>query len=131
MLRVKYFFMKLKLLVVDDDECKRVLLSEISVLCGLEVVCVEDGLSALNETSRREYDIVLLDYFLHGTTGDEVKQKIDSTVAAFQRPYYVLASSDVETCYRYKELGFDDVFFPPYDVEMLSKIVTKLRKEKV
>ena len=66
------------ILVTDDSEINRELLSDILIGEGYKVVCAEDGSRALHEIENRVIDLVLLDVMMPGMTGFDVCQSIKS-----------------------------------------------------
>jgi putative two-component system response regulator len=66
------------ILVADDDEVNRELLSEILVSEGYKVICAEDGDQALLAMDDRVVDLALLDVMMPGKTGFSVCESIKS-----------------------------------------------------
>jgi putative two-component system response regulator len=62
------------ILVADDDECNRELLSTILTAEGYQVVCAGDGDTALNLIRGQKIDLALLDVVMPGKTGFAVCQ---------------------------------------------------------
>jgi CheY-like chemotaxis protein len=60
------------ILVVDDEEQNRKLLSRLLFLCGYDVTAVADGEAALAHFTRSRPDLVLLDVQMPGIDGFEV-----------------------------------------------------------
>ncbi|HEY2469501.1 MAG TPA: HD domain-containing phosphohydrolase [Terracidiphilus sp.] len=67
---------KVTILVADDSELNRELLSEILTLEGYRVVLAGDGREALRIIRHQPVDLVLLDVVMPGTTGFEVCSSI-------------------------------------------------------
>jgi len=65
-----------KILVVEDDEYMRFFLTEAVAKRGYEAVPMCDAESALEATSKRTFDLILMDVKLPGMTGIEAVQKI-------------------------------------------------------
>lgn len=69
---------KATILVADDNEMNRELLSDILSGEGYRVVCAEDGNQALNAINNRAIDLALLDVMMPGKTGFDLCQFIKS-----------------------------------------------------
>lgn len=65
-----------KILVVDDDEAIRTLLSEILTRAGYAVSTAEDGAKALRMAQMQSFDLLLTDLVMPDRDGIEVIQSI-------------------------------------------------------
>ena len=63
---------KAAILIADDDETNRELLSEILTEEGYNIICAEDGDQALDAINRNLIDLALLDVMMPGKTGYDV-----------------------------------------------------------
>lgn len=117
-------------LVVDDNELKRTLLVEISMLYCIDVSSASSGEEAVEALQSNSYDLVLLDYYLDDCTGDQVLTRIGYSPDDQKRPYFVLASSDPDACSSFREFGFDNCFEPPFEPNMLALIIKEMEIEK-
>src|SRR5258708_17193768 len=64
------------ILVADDQAANRELLEELLTPQGCKVVTVADGAAALEELTRAQFDLVLLDVMMPHLNGFEVCEKI-------------------------------------------------------
>lgn len=117
----------LQVLVVDDNELKRLLLAETAMLYGMEVTSASSGSEAVQALRSKSFDLVLLDYYLEDCTGDQVLADIGQTTDDQKRPFFVLASNDPDKCRSYKSLGFDSSFEPPFNPAMLVFIMAEMQ----
>jgi len=66
-------------LVADDQAANRELLEELLTAQGCKVIAVPDGAAAVEELSRTQVDLVLLDVMMPHLNGFEVCEKIKTT----------------------------------------------------
>ena len=65
-----------RILVVDDDECVRQLISEFLTSAGYDVDVARDGKEALGRVRRTRYDAAILDYEMPGMNGVTLHRRI-------------------------------------------------------
>ena len=82
-------------LIVEDDESYRMLLSDALSGAGYDVIAARDGHEAL-ERVKEKPDLILLDYMIPGLTGAEVLKNVrgENSVWAKQVPIYMLTVKD-------------------------------------
>lgn len=80
-----------KILVVDDDPNLRVLLRQMLVLRGFEVVDAEDGEDALNVVKEAKPDAVVLDVMMPIMDGITVCKRLRSQPETAQLPIIMLS----------------------------------------
>ena len=68
-----------KLLVVDDEEKIRKLISKYAVFEGYEVVEAEDGMTATEILRHKDFDLVILDIMLPDIDGFTVCRELRKT----------------------------------------------------
>ncbi len=69
---------QLKILVVDDDDQIREVLTDMLMIDGYETVACEDGPSALKAFAENEFDLVITDLGMPGMSGLELSGEIHS-----------------------------------------------------
>ena len=75
-----------RILVIDDNEMNRDLLSRRLARRGHDVLVAEDGYRGLEEIEREDLDIVLLDIMMPGIDGFEVLERIRKELTASDLP---------------------------------------------
>jgi len=109
-----------RLLVVDDNETNRDMLSRRLRSSGYEVDLAESGPRALELISREEFDLILLDVMMPGMNGIEVLQKLRLTHSRNRLPVIMATAKDqsrdvVEAL----ENGANDYVTKPIDYPVL------------
>jgi DNA-binding NtrC family response regulator len=113
---------KSSILVVDDEDALRTVLTNELTNEGYEVRNAADGDEALTELQKVEYDLVLLDIKMPRVNGFEVLKFIKD-----QQPktkvVMLTGFADLKNAIESKKLGADDFVSKPYDlVDLLTTI---------
>ncbi|MEJ7638057.1 MAG: response regulator [Singulisphaera sp.] len=116
------------LLVVDDDEMNRDMLSRRLRRKGYEVEVAHDGQRALEMIALRPFDLVLLDVMMPGLDGLEVLTIVRQTHAATDLPVIMATAKDKsEDVVAALGLGANDYVTKPLDFPVvLARIQTQL-----
>jgi PAS domain S-box-containing protein len=120
--------MAMRLLVVDDDEMNRDVLSRRLLRAGYEVVTAADGPETLRVVESRQLDLVLLDIMMPGMSGMQVLQQIREKFSASQLPVIMVSavtqSAEVASALR---MGANDYITKPLDWAVAqARIETRL-----
>ena len=83
-----------RLLVVDDNEMNRDLLSRRLVKKQFEVATADDGQQALDQVAATHFDLVLLDIMMPGIDGLEVLRRLRATHSATDLPIIMVTAKD-------------------------------------
>jgi len=113
---------KSSILVVDDEEALRTVLSSELTNEGYDVRAAADGDEAVSDLEKHTYDLVLLDIKMPRMHGFEVlkhvKQKHPNTKVVMLTGF-----ADLKNAIESKKLGADDFVSKPYDlVDLLTTI---------
>ncbi|MGB2960671.1 MAG: response regulator [Bacteroidota bacterium] len=113
---------KSSILVVDDEDALRTVLSSELMNEGYEVNTAADGDEAVGELGKAEFDLVLLDIKMPRMNGFEVlkhiKQNHEKTKVVMLTGF-----ADLKNAIESKKLGADDFVSKPYDlVDLLTTI---------
>ncbi|WZO99912.1 SpoIIE family protein phosphatase [Isosphaeraceae bacterium EP7] len=82
------------LLVVDDDENNRDMLSRRLARRGYDVTCAVDGQQALEMIAARPFDLILLDVMMPGISGFEVLKILRETYSVTDLPVIMATAKD-------------------------------------
>jgi len=85
----------MRVLICDDDEINRELLTEICKIVDMETVTVENGEEALDAAGSSTFDLLLLDYHMPGMNGMELAEKIREGDGPNCETPIVIATADV------------------------------------
>jgi adenylate cyclase len=121
------------LLVVDDNELNRDLLSRRLVGKGYDVISAENGQSALNHLLERKFDLVLLDIGMPDIDGVAVLKLIRKTYSMTELPVIMVTArgepADIVGAF---ELGANDYIMKPLEFAVVSaRVRTQLALKRV
>ncbi|MEU9874894.1 response regulator transcription factor [Streptomyces phaeochromogenes] len=119
------------LLVVDDEECVRAMLTTAMEFLGFRVTGAATGRQALEALSRHSPDLVLLDVGLPGIDGFEVCRTMRTR--GHTMPVMFLTGHDtVDERVRGLDLGGDDFVAKPFELrELAARVRALLRRTSV
>lgn len=113
---------KNSILVVDDEDALRSVLSSELVNEGYEVRTAADGDEAIAEIAKTPFDLVLLDIKMPRVNGFEVLKHIRESKTA-TKVVMLTGFADLKNAIESKKLGADDFVSKPYDlVDLLTTI---------
>jgi PAS domain S-box-containing protein len=115
---------KLRLLLVDDHADTRGILSRLLTKCGHEVVTADSAQNALTILDGRQFDALISDIGLPGTSGYELMREV-----VRRRPLKGIALSGLgmdEDVQRSKDAGFDYHLTKPIHFQDLRWILEKI-----
>ncbi|CUU01952.1 Response regulator receiver domain-containing protein [Candidatus Thermokryptus mobilis] len=119
---------KSRVLVVDDEEALRYLLSTELAAEGYEVETAGDGDEAIEAIKQKDYDVVLLDIKMPRVDGFEVLKFIKQNKPEI-KVIMLTAYADVKNAIEALKLGASDFVSKPYDLEdILTSINRALGK---
>ena len=116
-------------LVADDQAANRELLEELLTPQGCKVITVQDGAAALEELTRTQFDLVLLDVMMPHLNGFEVCEKIKNNPDTYLIPVIMItALSDKQDRIEGIKVGADDFLSRPLDrTELLARVRSLLK----
>lgn len=127
----------LRILVVDDNQVSREILTEMLSYFHVDVSTAENGGSALDmlrNAGDKAYDLVLIDWRMPGMNGDEVTRRIRSDTAIRSQPRIVMVTAyGREDVIRFAEqAGVDGFLIKPVSPSaLLDGILTVLGRARI
>jgi DNA-binding response OmpR family regulator len=117
-----------KLLVVDDNEMNRDMLSRRLSRRKHTVITAENGQQALDLIDKESFDVILLDIMMPGISGIEVLKIIRQSYSASELPVImVTAKGDSDDVVSALKLGANDYVIKPLDFPVvLARVETQL-----
>jgi DNA-binding NtrC family response regulator len=113
---------KRSVLVVDDEDALRTVLSSELTSEGYEVRSASDGDEAIGELQKAAFDLVLLDIKMPRLNGFEVLKFIKEHHQT-SKVVMLTGFADLKNAIESKKLGADDFVSKPYDlVDLLTTI---------
>jgi DNA-binding NtrC family response regulator len=119
---------KRKILVVDDEDALRTVLSAELNSEGYDVGTAADGTQALSELQRTKYDLVLLDIKMPNMNGFEVLKVIKEKHAG-TKVIMLTGFADLKNAIESKKLGAEDFVSKPYDLVDLLTTIDRVMSE--
>jgi phosphoserine phosphatase RsbU/P len=122
-----------RLLVVDDNEMNRDMLSRRLRRLGYEVDVACDGAEALGLLSADSHDVLLLDIMMPGLDGYQVLERVKADAALRDLPVIMISAlDDVDSVVRCIELGADDHLPKPFNPVILrARVGACLEKKRL
>ncbi|GEM_PF-86482 len=121
------------LLVVDDKESNRDLLSRRLDRQGFHVEVAENGRQALNMVRTRHYDLVLLDIIMPEMNGYQVLAEMKADRYLKHLPVIMISALDeIDSVVRCIEMGAEDYLQKPFNQVILkAKISASLERKRL
>jgi len=121
------------LLVVDDKESNRDLLSRRLDRQGFQVEVAENGVQALQMIHRHNYDLVLLDIIMPEMNGYQVLAEIKNNPKLCRIPVIMISALDeIKSVVNCIEMGAEDYLQKPFNQVILNaKISASLERKRL
>jgi len=121
------------ILVVDDNEMNRDMLSRRLKRLGHNTMVAEDGEKALEAIQANDFDLVLLDIMMPKLNGYDTLERIKSDTTTQHVPVIMISAvDDLESVVRCIELGAEDYLFKPFNPVLLkARVGASLEKKRL
>ncbi len=115
--------MKRCILLVEDEKIMKVTLEDILIQNGYDVKSLSNGLEAIDELKKRDYDLIITDVRLPGADGIEIlkEAKKNSTAAVI----IITAYGNIKDAVEAIKLGAYDYITKPFSIEEFLITVKK------
>lgn len=119
-------------LVVDDNEMNRDMLSRRLKRQGYNIEVAEDGEVALEAMRSKTYDLVLLDVMMPRLNGYEVLEAVRQDTSIVGVPIIMISAlDDLDSVVKCIELGAEDYLFKPFNPVLLkARVQATLEKSR-
>jgi CheY-like chemotaxis protein len=119
--------MPLRVLVVEDDDVIRALISVNLELEGFEVVPAVDGVDALEKVEAADPDVITLDVMMPRLDGWATMERLRDNPATAKTKILLLSARAQEAdLQRGEQLGADAYLTKPFDPDELVAVVRRL-----
>lgn len=98
----------MKILLVEDSKAIRRENESVLHKAGYEVICAEDGETALRLAREQKPEMILLDMILPKVSGPDVLRRLKTDIATMEIPVVVLSSLSEKNRQRLLEAGAED-----------------------
>lgn len=112
----------ISILLVTDDEEQAILFTLVLEKAGYQVIRAATGEDALVSLAHNRSDIVLTDYYLPGSTGQEL-------IRSIQQHYPSVRTILMSNCYDVRDLAYAchaDGWYPKTDLPLLLSTLSRL-----
>lgn len=114
-------------LLVDDSQTNNVLLEAVLAEVGYETATAMSASEAWSLIHKRRPRLILLDLLMPKISGFQLLERLKEKPLFAQIPVIVVSAlSDADTAMRLKEMGADDFFSKPLNLQALLKRVEEL-----
>ena len=120
-----------RLLVVDDNEENREIMSRKLRRHGYKILTADGGERALEMIAGEPFDLIVLDIMMPGMDGTEVLRRLRAQYSPAELPIIMAtARSDTEDIVKCAELGANDHVAKPLDFDILAAKIRALLRLK-
>ncbi len=121
----------LQVLVAEDSELNRTLLSEMLSHCQALPHVVETGLAAVQAVEARRFDLLLMDYHMpemDGLAATRAIRQREADQGGLRLPIVLISGEVNAECHAaWREAGVDHILCKPYAFDKLARLVTQIR----
>lgn len=125
---MSYSFANIKMLIVDDEELIREILSEAFTLYGANVELAESGFEAMAKIEKSLYDMVITDIRMPNGDGIHLLENIKKLAEPRPKLFVCSAYNDLSED-KIKDLGILKIFTKPFELGLLLSTVSAFSAE--
>jgi DNA-binding response OmpR family regulator len=118
----------LPILIVEDDQALRILLTALFTHSGWTFDAVSDGEQAIECIRRKRYRAILLDLMLPGTNGFEVMAFIRAEKPSLMPCTIVMTAAAKQTLRHFDEATIGALVHKPFDMNELLQTVGRVSR---
>jgi len=120
--------MRTTILVIEDEEAMRLLLTEYLEYLGYEVLAAPDGASAIRLGTERRFTLALVDINLPDLSGLEVMRELRGR--GIDAPF-VIVSGNLRDSYvdQIGPLGVHEILEKPIDLDDLERVLADVARD--
>jgi DNA-binding LytR/AlgR family response regulator len=121
-----------KILVIEDDETVRELITELLELAGYEVYSAVNGIDGIKAARKQTPNLIVCDVSMPRMDGYAVKSELNKNPNTAAIPFlFLTAKNEIHDLRHGMQLGADDYLFKPFlSSELLKSIEIRLQKVK-
>ncbi len=121
-----------RVLLAEDNEFNRVLITAVLETRGLIVTQAESGLTALERAAEEAHDLVIVDIHLPGMDGSEAARRIRALRPEYRSVPIIALTADIffDTPQNLARYGIDACLLKPLDEQRLWRLIDSLRNAK-
>ncbi len=121
---------RFNILIVDDEaSLTKLLREELQERESYEVDLAFDGVEAINQIRKKNYDVILLDFKMPRVDGKEVLKYVQENYPSSQT-IMISNFADLQMAVEMSKLGAFDVLSKPYDINQLEQIIERALDRK-
>ncbi len=121
--------MKLKVLLIDDDDSLREIIKDVLEMNGYSVITAVDGIDGLKKFSRENIDLIITDLMMDNLNGIDFIKKIKSKFQEIPPVILMTGYGSVESAIEAFKLGVKDYIIKPFKVSMFLSVIERVLKQ--
>ena len=123
---MSYSFQNIKILIVDDEELIREILSEAFTLYGASVDLADSGFEAVAKIQKIDYDMIITDIRMPNGDGIFLLENIKKNTKSPMPKLFVCSAYNDLSEDKIKDLGILKIFTKPFELELLLSAVSSI-----
>ena len=121
-----------KILVIDDEEKVRKVITLHLTKAGYDVVTASNGFEALKDLDSIKPDLVITDIMMPKVSGLEFGKALHHSAETRGIPFIIISARyDEETVQKAKDIGASRFIAKPFEMKLLLASIEKVLEDKV